>query len=81
MANKIGIKTLLILITSFTVFIALTVLLIRLGIASVFFFKDGFFYFSWQNGVIDSARKGLSGGIPLGVGIWIMSRLKANKDK
>ncbi|GKX38783.1 hypothetical protein SOASR014_25220 [Pectobacterium carotovorum subsp. carotovorum] len=45
MANKVGIKTLLVLITSFTVLIALTILLIRLGIASVFFLKDGFFTF------------------------------------
>ena len=81
MVNKVGIKTLLVLITSFTVLIALTMLLIRLGIAFVFFLKDDFFYFSWQNGVMDSARKGLSGGVPLGIGIWIMSWIKANKEK
>ncbi|WEF12520.1 hypothetical protein M9782_04295 [Pectobacterium actinidiae] len=81
MANKVGIKTLLMLIISFSALIAITIILIRLGVASVFFFKNGTFYFSWYNGVIDAVKKGLSGGVPLGIGIWIMSRLKLNKEK
>ncbi|UYA58697.1 hypothetical protein NAL19_438 [Pectobacterium sp. F1-1] len=64
MANKIGIKTLLILITSFTVFIALTVLLIRLGIASVFFFKDGFFTFRGRTELLTLLEKVYRGGFP-----------------
>lgn len=80
MENKVEIKTLFILIILFTVLISLTMLLIRLGISSVFFLKDGVFYFSWHNGIIDSVKKGVSGGIPLGLGIWIMYRVKTGKD-
>lgn len=62
----------------FVIFI--TVLSVSLGIAIIFFLQDGEFFFSWREETVYSIKYGLSGGIPLGVGIWFMSYMKARKE-
>jgi len=62
----------------FVIFI--TVLFVSLGIAIIFFLQDGEFLFSWGEETVYSIKYGLSGGIPLGVGIWFMSWMKARKE-
>ncbi|WP_445375446.1 immunity protein [Photorhabdus tasmaniensis] len=64
---------------SFFFLITFALLFIRLGVAVIFFLRDGHFYFEWANNTLDSVRRGGAIGLPLGVGIWILSRLKENR--
>jgi hypothetical protein len=47
----------------------------KISVALFFYFSDGSFYFSWMDALDYSVRAGLGGGIPLGCGIWVMSKL------
>lgn len=79
--NKTGFIYLFILCIYWLFVIFLTVFLVSLGIAMIFYLQDGNFYFSWEKEVFYSLRYGLSGGLPLGIGIWFMSWIKARKEK
>ncbi|WP_416042043.1 hypothetical protein ACM3CU_06630 [Edwardsiella ictaluri] len=52
---------------------------IRLLITCIYFYKNGLFEFDWVLNVIYSVKMGLSGGIPLGIGCWILSKLDERK--
>lgn len=78
--NKTGVINLFLLCVYCFFVIYLTVFLASLSIAIVFYFKDGRFYFSWAEEVLNSLKYGLSGGLPLGIGIWFIAWMKARKQ-
>ncbi|AVU35642.1 MULTISPECIES: hypothetical protein [Serratia] len=78
--NKTGLINLFLLCVYWFLVIFLTVFLVSLSIAIVFYFQDGRFYFRWEGEVLNSLRYGLSGGLPLGIGIWFMAWMKARKQ-
>ncbi|ADP10708.1 hypothetical protein EJP617_10270 [Erwinia sp. Ejp617] len=43
------------------------------------YLKNGSFIFGWQGDVLFSIKRGIAAGIPTGVGIWILSRMKDKK--
>ncbi|SIP73502.1 conserved hypothetical protein [Xenorhabdus innexi] len=40
--------------------------------------KNETLIFSWQDDVVFSVKKGVVTGIPIGIGIWVLSRLNRN---
>ncbi len=38
-------------------------------------------YFDWRKETFYAFKAGVAGGIPLGIGCWILSKLKENKEK
>ncbi|WP_413742172.1 hypothetical protein ACL2XO_03260 [Sodalis sp. RH15] len=38
-------------------------------------------YFDWKEDSFYAFKAGVAGGIPLGIGCWILSKLKENKEK
>lgn len=76
-----GLTTLLILLASFVTIMTLVALFACLCAAFLVYLKNGNFIFGWQEDVFFSMKKGLITGIPVGTGIWILCRLKANKEK
>ncbi|WP_202303618.1 hypothetical protein [Dryocola clanedunensis] len=79
--NKTGFYYFLFLCIYWPFVIFITVFLVSLGIAIIFYLQDGKFFFSWKKEAFYSVKYGLSGGLPLGAGIWFMSWMKARKDK
>lgn len=73
-------KTLLTLVISYIVIVGVILFAVRLGVALVFYIKNGSFYFAWVDVFSYATRVGLSAGIPLGIGIWFMSWMKARKQ-
>ncbi|KNC92567.1 hypothetical protein [Trabulsiella odontotermitis] len=61
--------------------IFITVFLISLGVAIIFYLQDGSFLFSWWEELYYSLGYGLSAGIPLGVGCWFLSWMKERQKK
>lgn len=51
----------------------------KIAVASFFYFSNGNFYFAWKDVLNYAIRAGLGGGIPLGCGIWVMSKLEKRK--
>ncbi|WJM80595.1 immunity protein [Pectobacterium brasiliense] len=78
--RKATLVTLFILICSWFLLFFTMIFIASFCIAALFYFKDGDFLFTTED-VIYSLKMGASVGIPTGAGIWIMSRLKANKEK
>lgn len=74
-------KTGIALIISYIVLVGVIVFTVRLGVALIFYIKRGYFYFAWADALNYAASVGLSAGIPLGIGIWFMSWMKARKEK
>ncbi|WP_380181035.1 hypothetical protein [Kalamiella sp. sgz302252] len=54
----------------------LTLFFIRIGIAIIFFIKNGYFYFEWVGNIIDSLKRGAVIGSVLGIGVLFLSNLK-----
>ncbi|WP_369012163.1 immunity protein [Erwinia pyrifoliae] len=73
-----GLKSLLILLVTFVVIMTLAVLSGCLCAAILVYLKNGSFIFGWQGDVLFSIKRGIA-GIPTGVGIWILSRMKDKK--
>ena len=78
--NKVGFTYLFFQCFYWFFIIFMTVFLVSLGIAIIFYFQDERFYFDWRKEVFYAFKYGLSGGIPLGIGIWFMSCMKARKS-
>lgn len=74
-------KTIFTLIVSYIIIVGSILFTVRLGVALIFYIKNGSFYFLWIDVLNYSVRVGLSAGIPLGIGIWFMSWMKARKEK
>ena len=55
---------------------SLTLFFVRLGIASIFMIKNGFFVFEWRENIFDSIQRGAVIGLVLGAGILFLSRLQ-----
>lgn len=79
--KTVGIRLLFFLLGYWIFILSIFVFGAKLTIAFIFFLQDGIFYFDWINNINSSFRTGIATGIPLGIGIWIMSRLKLKKDK
>lgn len=79
--NKSGFYYFLFLCIYWPFVIFITVFLVSLGIAIIFYLQDGKFFFSWEKEAFDSVKYGLSGGLPLGVGVWFLSWMKVRKEK
>ncbi|TCV90924.1 immunity protein [Biostraticola tofi] len=71
-----GLTTLLILLSSFVIIMTLVVLSGCLCAAFLVYLKNGAFIFGWQEDVLFSMKRGLITGMPVGTGIWILSKLK-----
>ncbi|MEB7586615.1 hypothetical protein [Serratia rubidaea] len=76
-----GIKLVIYLIVTFFIFSVATFFCIRLGVAILFWLKTERFYFLWVDNALDSLKRGGAISIPLGIGIWFMSWMKARKEK
>ncbi|POD96002.1 immunity protein [Pectobacterium odoriferum] len=77
----ISLKSLLILLIGCSLTMILVVFSACLCAAFLVYLKSGVFILSWHGDVIFSLKRGAVVGITTGAGIWLMSWLKANKDK
>lgn len=77
----IPLKSLLILLIGCSLTMILVVFSACMCAAFLVYFKSGVFILSWYDDVIFSLKRGAIVGITTGTGIWLMSMLKANKDK
>lgn len=76
--NKIGFPLLIFLILYWMVAIFLIVFLLSLGVAFIFYLKNGNeFYFDFFEESTYSLSKAIPGGSILGAGIWIKVWLQA----
>ncbi|WP_118987475.1 MULTISPECIES: immunity protein [Photorhabdus] len=73
-------KSLLILLLSCTIIMIMVVLSGCLCAAILVYLKNETFVFSWHDDVVFSVKKGVVTGIPTGIGIWVLSRLKGNHE-
>ncbi|WP_445497555.1 immunity protein [Photorhabdus sp. SF281] len=73
-------KSLLILLLSCTIIMIMVVLSGCMCAAILVYLKNETFIFSWHDDVVFSVKKGVVTGIPTGIGIWILSRLKENRE-
>ncbi|PQQ22541.1 immunity protein [Photorhabdus luminescens] len=73
-------KSLLILLLFCTIIMIMVVLSGCLCAAILVYLKNETFIFSWHDDVVFSVKKGVVIGIPTGIGIWILSRLKGNRE-
>lgn len=78
--NTYGLKSLFILIIIFIVTMILAFLSGCLCAAILVYFKNGSFIFGWHEDVLFSIKRGFVVGIPTGVGIWILSRMKQKEE-
>ncbi|WP_455813864.1 hypothetical protein [Pseudomonas graminis] len=79
--KKVGFPLFIFLILYWMVAIFLIIFLLSLGIAFVFYLKNGNeFYFDFFKESTYSLSKAIPGGSILGVGIWIKARLQERKD-
>lgn len=75
-----GLKLVTYLIVTFFICSTAIFFCIRLGVAAFFWLKTEKFYFLWIDNALDSLKRGGAISIPLGIGIWFMSWLKARKS-
>lgn len=80
-SQKVGFFLFFFLIIYWICILFLTIFLVKIGIAGIFFFNDGAFYFKWQHQLVDSGRIGFFGGIPIGIGSWVLSKMEETKRK
>ncbi|EMB7756083.1 TPA: hypothetical protein R4193_004773 [Serratia marcescens] len=79
--QTVGIKLLVYLVFfCFLLFVGMA-LGTRLVIALIFYYQHDTFIFGWENDVVYSVKAGLAADIPAGVGVWLMSWMKARKEK
>ena len=78
--NTYGLKSLFILIITFIVTMILAFLSGCLCAAILVYFKNGNFIFGWHEDVFFSIKRGIVVGIPTGVGIWLLSRIKQKEE-
>ncbi|MCG8156397.1 hypothetical protein JMY81_21290 [Brenneria goodwinii] len=78
--KTVGARLLFFLLVYWTLVLSLFCFIAKLAISFIFFLKDSVFYFDWINAATTSLKTGIAVGIPLGVGIWIMSRLRSTSD-
>lgn len=69
------IKKITILTLYFCTFFSITIYTTRLIIFSYFFFINGLFNFG-INDIYYSIKAGISGGIPVGIGSWVLTKLE-----
>ncbi|MDY4316820.1 immunity protein [Pectobacterium colocasium] len=74
-------KSLLILLIGCSITMIMVVFAACLCAAFLTYLKNGVLIISWQDDVIFSLKRGTVVGVTTGIGIWIMSMLKANKEK
>lgn len=80
--KKVGFPLLVFLVLYWMAAIFLIVFLLSLGIALIFYFKNGNdFHFDFFKESIYSLSKAIPGGGILGFGIWIKAKLQDRKDK
>lgn len=75
-----GLTALLILLLSFITIMTFAILSGCLCAALLVYLKTGCFMFGWVEDVLFSMKRGLITGLPVGAGIWIMSKLKEKKE-
>ncbi len=68
------------LMLSFFLLITSILFFIRLGVAIIFFIKNGCFYFEWIISITNSLERGAAIGSVLGLGIWLLSKMRENKN-
>ncbi len=78
--NTYGLKSLFILLITFIVTMTLAFLSGCLCAATLVYFKNGSFILGWHEDVIFSIKRGIAVGIPTGVGIWLLSKMKEKED-
>lgn len=76
-----SLKSLLILLIACSITMIMVVFAACLCAAFLVYLKNGVFILSWHDDVVFSLKRGAVVGIITGAGIWIMSRLKANREK
>lgn len=79
--EKVDIKLLLMLISVLVLTSFLIVFFMRLAAALYIYMVGGGFEFSWVQNLILSARGGVGGGVVLGIGVWVMSKLEEKKNR
>ena len=78
--NTYGFKSLFILLIIFIVTMTLAFLSGCLCAAILVYFKNGSFIFGWHEDVLFSIKRGIAMGIPTGVGIWLLSKIKEKEN-
>ncbi|AIA69416.1 immunity protein [Pectobacterium atrosepticum] len=76
-----SLKLLLTLLIVCSITMIMVVFAACLCAAFLIYLKNGTFIISWQDDVVFSLKRGTVVGITTGVGIWIMSRFRASKEK
>jgi hypothetical protein len=79
--SKVTIKTLFILLISYSILFTTMLLIASLTVDVFFYFYHNLKITFDSNDIWNSVKSGSSAGIITGGGIWIMSRIKANKEK
>lgn len=80
--QKVNFFLLIFLIGYWSLVISITIFLARFGVAMLFFLtSSNSLYFDWFVECISAAKKGVSAGAILGMGIWIKARLEKKKSK
>ena len=76
--KKVNFRLLVFLIGYCVIFLFLFVMLLVFGMSVYAYFNVGGLNYGWGD-VIYSGKTALAGGIPLGIGCWILSKLDERK--
>ncbi|TNV14017.1 hypothetical protein FH968_20720 [Buttiauxella sp. B2] len=79
--EKINIKGLVKLIFSCVSILYVAIVFAYLMASVIVYFKIDIFEFDWKEAFADAFRKGITGGLILGFGIWIKAKLQERKNK
>lgn len=79
--QSVGPKLLILLIIYGFLTLTIIALISCLVASMLVYMKSGKFIFNWNDDVIYSIRTGIAVGVPTGIGIWLLSKLKENKEK
>ncbi|WP_413742175.1 immunity protein [Sodalis sp. RH15] len=79
--HKVGFNLMILLMVYCSMSMIIISLMAYLCAAIFIFFDTGIFDFNWGLDGPSSIKAGLAAGIPASVGIWILSKLKEQKEK
>ncbi len=74
--KKTGLPWLFFLLIYCVFLITIVLFFVQLIVATIFYFGDGRFLFSWQNAFTSALSKGTVAGTVLGAGIWIKTKIE-----
>ncbi|WP_413721401.1 hypothetical protein ACL2XG_20595 [Sodalis sp. RH24] len=78
--EQVSLTLLIFLIVYWSLIIFTAIFFVSLAVAAYFFIiSDIPFYFDWLSQFISAAKKGISVGLVLSIGIWIEAKLRNSK--